>query len=55
MVEGLSTLHFPTALEPAQANLRKTLLVLARVLWLRKCDGSIGHVIPRVVDADEQE
>src|SRR5436305_15199085 len=34
----------------------KTLsLVLTIVLWLDEFDGNIGHVIPGVVDADEQE
>ncbi len=31
------------------------MLVLALVLGLGEYDGSVGHVIPRVVDADEQE
>src|SRR2546427_12713775 len=30
-------------------------LVLTLVLWLCEFDGNIGHVIPGVVDADEQE
>src|SRR2546421_6298325 len=34
----------------------KTLsLVLTILLWLGEFDGNIGHVIPGVVDADEQE
>ncbi len=55
MVEGLSTLHFPTALEHAQANLRKTLLVLARVLRLGDFDEHVGHDIPRIADPHDHE
>ena len=31
------------------------MLVLALVLVLGEFDGSVGHVIPRVVDVDEQD
>ena len=33
----------------------RLMLVLALVLWLGESDGSVGDVIPRIVDADEIE
>src|SRR5207302_9891697 len=36
-------------------DMGKCVLVLAFVLPPREFDGNVGHVIPRVVDADEQE
>ena len=38
-----------------QRNCTRTILVLALVLGPGEFDGDVGHVIPRVVDADEQQ
>ena len=53
--QGLPTLHVPTALDQSQRVGARLLLVLALVLRTGEFDGNVDHVIPRVVDADEQE
>src|SRR6266536_6725829 len=55
LVEGLPTLHVPTARDQRQQTGARRMLVLALVLLPGEFDGRVGHVIPRVVDADEQE
>ena len=52
---GLPTLRFPTALDQCQETGARLMLVLARVPWLGEYEDSVGHVIPGIVDADEQE
>src|SRR6266702_4439552 len=55
LVQDLPTLRVPTALDQRQRTGATPLLVLALVLRPGEFGGNVDHVIPRVVDADEQE
>jgi len=53
--KDLPTLCVPTALDQRQRTGARPMLVLALVLRPGEVDGNVDHVIPRVVDTDEQE
>ena len=55
LVQDLPTLRVTTALDQSQRTGARLLLVLARVLGPGAFEGRVGHDIPRIVDADEQE
>ncbi len=53
--KDLPTLRVPTALDQRQRTGARPMLVLALVLRPGEVEGNVDHVIPRVVDTDEQE